>query len=60
MIVEELDSFIYNKDAMVSNKLIYVEFELKKTGSTEIEDVCIVSNLPKNMAAIELERRIFI
>lgn len=51
--------FFYNKDALDNNKLIYVEFELKNTGLTEIEDVCIASNLPKNMSAIELERKEF-
>lgn len=51
--------FFYNKDALNCNKLMYVEFELKNTGLTEIEDVCVTSNLPKNMAAIELERKDF-
>ena len=51
--------FFYNKEALNSNKLVYVEFELKNTGLTEIEDVCITSNVPKNMVAIELERNEF-
>ena len=51
--------FFYNKEALNSNKLVYVEFELKNTGLTEIEDVCITSNVPKNMVAIELERKEF-
>lgn len=51
--------FFYNKDALDNSKLVYVEYEFKNTGLTEIEDVCITSNLPKNMAAIELERKDF-
>lgn len=51
--------FFYNEDALDSNKLIYAEFELKNTGLTEIEDICIASNLPRNMSVIELERKEF-
>ena len=51
--------FIYNNDALNLEKLIFIEYELKNTGLTEIEDFCISSNMPKIMAAIELERKDF-
>ena len=51
--------FFYNTEALDINKLVYVEYEFKNTGLTEIEDVCITGNIPRNMAVLELERKDF-
>ena len=51
--------FYYNKEALDNNKLIFVEYEFKNTGFTEIEEVCITGNLPKNMTVVEFERKDF-
>ena len=51
--------FYYNNDALDDKNLIFVEYELKNTGLTEIEDICITSNLPKNMSLVYLKTRDF-
>ena len=51
--------FFYDKEALIDKNLIFVEYELKNTGNTEIEDICITSNLPQNMSIFELERKEF-
>ena len=51
--------FFYNDDALDIRKLYFVEYELKNTGLTEITDICVTSNLPKNMSVMELEQREF-
>lgn len=51
--------FYYDQKALDNNKLIYVEYEFQNTGLTEIDSVCITSNLPKNMSLFELERKEF-
>lgn len=56
---EEKLCFIYDKAALDSENLIFVEYKFKNTGNTEIEDICITSNLPKNMSVFELERKKF-
>lgn len=51
--------FFYNNEALEINNLVYVEYEFKNTGLTEIEDICISSNLPRYLSAINLEEREF-
>ena len=51
--------FFYDNDSLNLDKLVYIEYELKNTGLTEIEDICITSNLPKDTVVIELERKEF-
>lgn len=51
--------FFYDLNALENKNLVYVEYELKNTGKTEIEDICITSNLQKSMSVIEFERKDF-
>lgn len=51
--------FFYDEKALKDENLVFVEYELKNTGSTEISDICITGNLPKNLSLIELERKEF-
>ena len=51
--------FFYDESAMEYKNLYFVEYELKNTGLTEISQICITSNLPKNMSVMELEKRGF-
>lgn len=51
--------FFYNESALDINGLFFVEYELKNTGLTEISQIGITSNLPKNMSVMELEKRKF-
>lgn len=51
--------FYYNETALDIAGLYFVEYELKNTGLTEINQICITSNLPKNMSVMELEKRDF-
>ena len=51
--------FAYDKAALSSENLVFVEYELKNVGLTEIKDICVTSNLPKNVSLIELERKEF-
>ena len=39
--------------------MVFVEYELKKVGLTEIKEICVTSNLPRDMALVELERKEF-
>lgn len=49
--------FYYDTKALDDKNLIFVEYEFKNTGNTEIEDICITSNLPKSMSVLEFERK---
>lgn len=49
----------YDDRALDEEQLCFVEYEVKNIGLTEIEDVCITSNMPKTMAVIPLERKQF-
>ena len=51
--------FAYDKAALSSENLVFVEYELKNVGLTEIKDICVTSNLPKSVSLIELERKEF-
>lgn len=51
--------FVYDKAALSNENLVFVEYELKNVGLTEIKNVCVTSNLPKNVSLIELERKDF-
>ena len=51
--------FFYNEAALDYNNLYFVEYELKNTGLTEISQICITSNLPRNMSVMELGNRGF-
>lgn len=51
--------FFYDEKALIDDNLIFVEYELKNTGLTEISDICITGNLPRNLSLVELERREF-
>lgn len=51
--------FYYDEKALNNENLIFIEYELKNTGLTEISNICITSNLPKNLSLIELERKEF-
>ncbi len=51
--------FHYENSALDLNNLEFVEYELVNTGLTEIEDMCITCNLPKNVSVFELEKREF-
>lgn len=55
----ERAQFFYDEKALKDENLVFVEYELKNTGSTEISDICITGNLPKNLSLIELERKEF-
>lgn len=49
--------FFYNKDALDNKNLVFVEYQFVNNGLTEIEDICITSNLPRSMSLIEYERK---
>ena len=49
--------FFYDEQALKDGNLQFVEYELKNTGLTEIADICITGNLPRNLSLIELERK---
>ena len=49
--------FYYNEKALDLKNLSFVEYCFKNTGKTEIDDVCITTNLQRNTAVFELERR---
>ena len=49
--------FFYDTTALDEKNLIFVEYEFKNSGNTEIEDICITSNLPKSMSVFALERK---
>lgn len=51
--------FFYNEKALKDDNLIFVEYELKNTGLTEIADICVTNNLPRDLSFVELERREF-
>lgn len=49
--------FFYDTSALNEKNLVFVEYEFKNTGNTEIEDISITSNLPKIMSLFEFERK---
>lgn len=49
--------FFYDASALDEKNLIFVEYEFKNTGNTEIEDICITGNLHKSMSVFEFERK---
>lgn len=49
--------FFYDEQALKDENLQFVEYELKNTGLTEIADICITGNFPRNLSLIELERK---
>lgn len=51
--------FFYDEKALNNDNLVFVEYELKNTGLTEILDICITGNLPRNLSLVELERKEF-
>ena len=52
--------FIYDEKALDRNNLVSCEFILRNTGITEIDSVCLISNLPMNMSVIELRNAKFL
>ena len=48
-------NFYYDKEALNKENLCYKEYIFKNTGATEIDYVCITTNLPKDTALFELE-----
>ncbi|MCR5692946.1 MAG: hypothetical protein K6G74_03125 [Bacilli bacterium] len=51
--------FYYNEAALEIKNLTFAEYELINNGSTEIEDICVTSNIPDFMSLIEFERKDF-
>ena len=49
----------YDESVLDDNKLVFVEYELKNTGLTEIEEIAITSNMPRTVCVMQLERREF-
>ena len=49
--------FFYNKDALDSKNLVFIEYQFVNSGLTTIQDICVASNLPRFMALIEFERK---
>lgn len=49
--------FYYDEAALDLKNLEFVEYDLINTGLTEIEDLCVTCNLPRNVALFELENR---
>lgn len=52
-------SFAYDKKALDTKNLICVEYTFRNTGLTEIDDVAVVSCLPKDTAALDMSEREF-
>ena len=48
-------NFYYDKEALNKENLCYKEYTFKNTGATEIDYVCITTNLPKDTALFEFE-----
>lgn len=51
--------FTYDKKASDLEELIYVEYLFENTGQTEIEEVCISSNLPRFMSLMDMKQKDF-
>ena len=49
--------FFYNQDALDNKNLVFVEYQFVNDGLTEIDDICITSNLPRSMSLIMYERK---
>lgn len=56
-VIEGRSCFFYNSDALDNKNLEFVEYQFVNNGLTEIEEICITSNLPQSMALIEFERK---
>ena len=52
-------SFSYDNKALDLKNLVCVEYSFRNTGLTEIDDVVVVSCLPKDTAVLELNEREF-
>jgi len=52
-------SVYYDEAALKEENLVFFEFEMKNTGLTEIEDICITSNNPQRVAVFNKEKREF-
>ena len=57
--IEHRATFFYNEDALDNSKLIFIEYVFINNGLTEIEDICVTSNLHQSMSLIEFERKDF-
>lgn len=51
--------FFYDEQALDLNNMVYVEYILKNIGQTEIIDICLSTNLPRNTSLLELDERKF-
>ena len=51
--------FFYNEAALDNKNLVFVEYQFVNSGLTEIEDICVTSNLPRNMSLFEYEKKDF-
>lgn len=49
--------FYYDEKALDLNNLVRVKYEFVNSGKTEIEEICIVSNLPESMSIFNFERK---
>lgn len=49
--------FFYNEEALDINNLVYVEYKFINNGLTEIEDICVTSDLQRYMSLIALETK---
>ena len=51
--------FDYNDKALDDKNLEYVEYKLQNTGETEIDDIYITTNLPKDVSVFEMDNKDF-
>ena len=51
--------FFYDKKSLDTSNLVFVEYTFINTGLTEIEEICVSSNLQRWMSLVELERKDF-
>ena len=49
--------FFYNEAALDNKNLVFIEYQFVNNGLTEIEDICVSSNLPRFMSLIEFEKK---
>lgn len=50
-------TFYYDEKALDNKNLVYVEYEFVNSEKTEIEDICLTSNLPRSMSIFEMESK---
>lgn len=50
---EKPNIFKYDKKALKMENLCYIEYNMKNIGKTEINDIGVTVNLPRNVALIE-------